>query len=85
MPPIETIVRPVQNRISIEIPEQYWSYSFKVVLVPLAPIDNSGEGTGKEELDPRVRSMRGVIKMSPGVRIGDELHDGILDRYEALQ
>ena len=85
MPPIETIVRPVKNKISIELPEQYWSYSFKVVLVPLAPCDDSQEESGKEELDPRVSSMRGLIKMPTRARIGDELHDEILDRYEALQ
>ena len=85
MPPIETIVRPVRNKISIEIPKQYWSYSFKVVLVPLAPCADSEEGTRKEEMDPRVRSMRGMIKIPPGMRLGDDLHDGMLDRYEALQ
>jgi hypothetical protein len=37
-----------------------------------------------DEIDPRVRSLRGLIKMSPGDRIGDELHDEMMDRYEAL-
>ena len=37
MPPIETIVRPVRNRINVPIPKEYSSYSFRVVLVPIAP------------------------------------------------
>ena len=37
MPPIETITKPVRNRISIPIPKEYRSYSFRVVLVPLVP------------------------------------------------
>lgn len=35
MPPIETIARPVRNRISIKVPKEYASYSFQVLLVPL--------------------------------------------------
>ena len=37
MPPIETIARPVRNRISVSIPKEYRSYSFRVVLVPIVP------------------------------------------------
>ena len=84
MPPIETIARPVRNRISVEIPKRYRAYSFRVVLVPIAPEENRGIDSGGEEIDPRVRSMRGLIKMSPGERTGDELHDGMIERYEAL-
>lgn len=35
MPPIETIVRPRRNRISVSVPREYASYSFQVILVPL--------------------------------------------------
>lgn len=35
MPPIETIARPVRNRISVKVPKEYASYSFQVLLVPL--------------------------------------------------
>ena len=35
MPPIETIVRPRRNRISVAIPREYASYSFRVTLVPI--------------------------------------------------
>ena len=84
MPPIETIARPVRNRISVEIPKRYRSYSFRVVLVPI-PLDaDRGTESAGEEIDPRVRAMRGLIKMSPGDRIGDELHDEMMERYEAL-
>ena len=34
MPTIETVATPVHNRISIQIPKEYASYSFKVVLLP---------------------------------------------------
>jgi hypothetical protein len=38
MPPIETIATPRRNRISVSIPREYSSYSFQVILVPLAPV-----------------------------------------------
>ena len=34
MPPIETITRPVRNRISVTVPKEYRAYSFRVVLMP---------------------------------------------------
>lgn len=36
MPTIETIARPRRNRVSVPVPEEYGSYSFRVILVPLA-------------------------------------------------
>ena len=36
MSPIETIAKPRRNRISVQIPREYSSYSFQVILVPLA-------------------------------------------------
>lgn len=41
MSPIETIVRPRRNRITVPVPKEYSSYSFQVILVPLAPIDST--------------------------------------------
>ena len=38
MPPIEAIVTPRRNRISVSVPKEYSSYSFQVILVPLAPV-----------------------------------------------
>ena len=35
MLPLETIARPVRNRISIEVPREYRAYSFRVVLTPI--------------------------------------------------
>ena len=35
MPPIETIARPRRNRISVTIPMEYASYSFRVIVVPI--------------------------------------------------
>ena len=37
MPTIETIARPRRNRVSVPVPEEYGSYPFRVILVPLAP------------------------------------------------
>ena len=39
MPAIETIVRPRRNRISIAVPREYGSYSFQVILLPIASED----------------------------------------------
>ncbi|MBR4259276.1 MAG: hypothetical protein IKQ17_09605 [Kiritimatiellae bacterium] len=41
MPTIETVATPVHNRISIQIPKEYASYSFKVVLVPFTMSESS--------------------------------------------
>ena len=35
MPSIETIARPVRNRISVAVPKDYGMYSFRVVLMPI--------------------------------------------------
>jgi len=40
MPAIETIVRPRRNRISIAVPREYGSYSFQVILLPIASEDS---------------------------------------------
>ena len=40
MPTLETIARPRRNRISIAVPREYGSYSFKVVLFPIASEDS---------------------------------------------
>jgi len=37
MPPIQTIASPCRDKISVTIPKEYRSYSFQVILVPLAP------------------------------------------------
>ena len=36
MPSLETIARPRRNRISIVVPREYGSYSFQVILLPIA-------------------------------------------------
>jgi len=35
MPTIQTFVRPVRHRVSVEIPREYDGYSFEVILVPV--------------------------------------------------
>ena len=52
MPAIETIVRPRRNRISIAVPREYGSYSFQVILVPIA----DGEASPYFERSPRKTS-----------------------------
>lgn len=37
---IETIARPRRNRISIAVPREYGSYSFQVILLPIAAEDS---------------------------------------------
>ena len=49
MPLIETIARPVRNRISIKVPREYASYSFQVLLVPLQPQKTRWRTVGKVE------------------------------------
>ena len=41
MPSLETIARPRGNRISITVPKEYGSYSFQVILLPIASEDSS--------------------------------------------
>ena len=41
MPSLETIARPRRNRISIAVPREYGSYSFQVILLPIASEDSS--------------------------------------------
>ena len=38
MPAIQTIATPRRNRISVDIPVEYRSYSFQVILVPLEEV-----------------------------------------------
>ena len=40
MPSLETIARPRRNRISIAVPREYGSYSFQVILLPIASEDS---------------------------------------------
>lgn len=47
MPPIETIAKPVRNRISIKVPKEYASCSFQVLLVPLSPERTKWRTVGK--------------------------------------
>ena len=72
MSPIETIARPVRNRISVKVPKEYASYSFQVLLVPLF------ESTGQKHLDSSSRvckkqSFVDVLLSCPRLDEGDEL------------
>ena len=56
MPPIQTIARPRRNRISVPVPEEYGSYSFRVILVPLAP---AASPPPERREPPRIRDFIG--------------------------
>lgn len=47
MPTIRTFARPVNNSVTVQIPREYRSYSFKVLLVPVA--ENAVEEFGGAE------------------------------------
>ncbi len=51
MPPIQTIAIPHRNKISVAIPEEYSSYSFQVILVPLESLPSNG--TAKRKIAPK--------------------------------
>jgi hypothetical protein len=46
MPPVmERVVRPRRNRISLPVPKEYGSYTFRIVMIPIA------EDAGKPRYD----------------------------------
>ena len=47
MLPIETIARPVRNRISVPVPSEYASCPFQVILIPLSPEGGKVRTVGK--------------------------------------
>ena len=84
MPTIETIARPVRNRISVEIPQRYHAYSFRVVLVPIAPVSDRVIEFGADEIDPRVRSLVGAFKLPPeeaGRSDKELLYEALVEKY----
>lgn len=72
MPPIETIARPVRNRISVKVPKEYASYFFQVLLVPLF------ESAAQSHVDRlsrpcKERSFVEALLSCPRLDEGDEL------------
>ena len=72
MPPIETIARPVRNRISVKVPKEYASYSFQVLLVPLfeSAAHNHFDGSSRRR---KKQSVVEVLLSCPRLDEGDEL------------
>lgn len=71
MPPIETIASPSRNQIKIQVPKEYASYSFQVILVPLAE-----NGVATREVSSRRTSRKSFVDylMScPKLDEGEEL------------
>ena len=72
MPPIETIVRPRRNRISVTVPREYGSCSFQVILVPL---DAGDPPAASSALPPgrRRRSFVDALLACPKLGEGETL------------
>ena len=70
MPTIETVATPIRNRISIRVPREYASYSFKVLLVPF------------EKSESSLRSIRKVPGLSFEIKDEDLFSDDA-DMWEA--
>lgn len=56
MPSIETIASPYRNQIKIQVPKEYASYSFQVILVPLAE-----NGVATREIHSRRKSQKSFV------------------------
>lgn len=72
MPPIETIVKPYRNRISVSVPKEYGSYSFQVILVPLKPAGASAAVSSSRARRPR-RSFVDALLSCPKLGDGESL------------
>ena len=70
MPTIETVAKPIRNRISINVPREYESCSFRVVLVPFVESESS------------LRSVRKVPGLSFEIKDEDLFSDDA-DMWEA--
>ena len=68
MPPIETIATPRRNRISVSVPREYSSYSFQVILVPLAPAASHTPPVVRDGRKPRsfVEALLSCPKLDDG-------------------
>ncbi len=69
MPSLETIARPRGNRISITVPKEYGSYSFQVILIPLA----KAEVSAPVEQSRKGRSFVDVLLSCPKLDDGETL------------
>ena len=72
MPPIETIARPIRNRISVKVPKEYASYSFQVLLVPLFESTEQNH-FGRSSRTRKKQSFVDVLLSCPRLDEGDEL------------
>ncbi len=72
MPLIETIARPVRNRISVKVPKEYASYSFQVLLVPLFESADQNHFDGSSRIRKK-QSFVDVLLSCPRLDEGDEL------------
>ena len=73
MSSIETIARPVGNRISVDVPEEYASYFFQVLLVPLHDNPPSFSRPEHRGWHPRRRNFVEALLSCPKLAEGDTL------------
>ena len=71
MSPIETIAKPRRNRISVQIPREYSSYSFQVILVPL--VSDTSSSTSGPVKPRRRKSFVNALLACPKLEDGEEL------------
>ena len=73
MSSIETIAMPVGNRISVDVPEEYSSCLFQVLLVPLRDKSSSFFRTGHRGRHTRQRNFVEALLSCPKLPEGETL------------
>lgn len=73
MPSLETIARPRRNRISITVPKEYSSYSFQVILVPIAAVAPSSAPSAERTRRAKKKTFVDVLLSCPKLGEGETL------------
>lgn len=73
MPSLETIARPRRNRISIAVPKEYGSYSFQVILVPIASVASSPVRSAERARRSKKKTFVDVLLSCPKLGEGETL------------
>lgn len=59
MPAIRTFARPVNDTVTVHIPEEYRSYSLEVIVLPIMDGDFTFSSSSKGEIKPVKRKLGG--------------------------
>ena len=74
MPAIETIARPRRNRISIAVPREYGSYSFQVIILPIASEDSFfAHSAARTRPKPKKKTFVDALLSCPKLEEGETL------------